>query len=142
MLRSLVISKSINIVNSLLEDFIHCVYYFVEVFGGGTGYKFRWGVRGPYSDVLHRDLVRGILRKVKTDVWVRVERLMKRLGCDNSSPQTCLYLLSIAARLHMIASTVYPPVDDPVEYIVARFPGIKREDVERVWRVLVEEELV
>ncbi|HIP85661.1 MAG TPA: hypothetical protein EYH26_04605 [Pyrodictium sp.] len=142
MLRSLVVSKSVSIVGGLLEDFVHCVYYFVEVFGGGAGYKFRWGVRGPYSDMLHRDLVRGRLRKVKVDVWERVEELMRKLGCDSSSPQTCLYLLSIAARLHMIVSSTYPPVDDPVEYIVARFPGIRREDVERVWRILVEEGLI
>jgi len=142
MLRSLVVGKGISVVGGLLEDFVHCVYYFAEVLGGGVGYKFRWGVRGPYSDDLHRDLVRGKLRRVEANVWAHVEGLMRRLGCDSSSPQVCLYLLSIAARLHMVASSTYPPVDDPVEYIVTKFPGVKREDVERVWRVLVEEGLV
>jgi len=142
MLRSLVVGKGISAVSGLLEDLVHCVYYFAEALGGGVGYKFRWGARGPYSDDLHRDLVRGRLRRVKADVWAHVERLMRRLSCDSSSLQVCLYLLSIAARLHMVASSTYPPVDDPVEYIVARFPGVNRGDVERVWRVLVEEGLV
>jgi len=142
MLRSLIVGRGTSVVSGLLEDFVHCVYYFAEVLGGGVGYKFRWGVRGPYSDSLHRDLVRGRLRKVEADVWAHVERLLRRLGCDGSSPRVCLYLLSIAARLHMVAFSTYPPVDDPVEYIVAKFPGVKRGDVERVWRVLVEEGLV
>jgi len=142
MLRSLIVGRGTSVVSGLLEDFVHCVYYFAEVLGGGVGYKFRWGVRGPYSDSLHRDLVRGRLRKVEADVWAHVERLLRRLGCDGSSPRVCLYLLSIAARLHMVAFSTYPPVDDPVEYIVAKFPGVNRGDVERVWRVLVEEGLV
>ena len=55
MLRSLIVGRGTSVVSGLLEDFVHCVYYFVEVLGGGVGYKFRWGVRGPYSNGLHRD---------------------------------------------------------------------------------------
>ena len=45
------------------------------------------------------------------------------------------YWLKLLVMLRFYAN-VYPPVDDPVEYMLAVYPGVPREDVERAWSAL------
>lgn len=102
---------------------IHLFYYLAGVCGWRR-YRFLWLDGRPWSPGLHRDLLTGRLEEPPPGV----RRCVERLAPDE---ETGL----LVARLHHVLS-LYPPVDDPVEYLRARYPLIPVEKLQQAWRRL------
>jgi hypothetical protein len=108
-----------------LNPMLHALYYLAEVSGGGFGYHFRLEGFGVYSSELARDVMRGRVKPIPLKAARRICELVTVL-CGDGLKRSCSYAIIVAARVHFIATRVYPPVDDPVEYASYRFPGMDR----------------
>ncbi len=114
---------------------LHAVYYLAAAAGDGLGYSFRLEGFGVYSPELARDAALGRLRPIARRAAQRLASLVASL-CGDGLRVDCGYAIVAAARVHFVATQVYPPVDDPVEYVSMRFPGMDRWVAERALRAL------
>ena len=120
---------------TLQRTVLHALYYLAKVMGFDVGYSFTLEGYGVYSHELARDLDRGKPRKLPAKAGHMLHRLTTML-CLNGFRRRCDHVIVVAARLHYIATQLYPPVDDPVEYTLLRFPGTDRRTAEHVLRSL------
>ncbi len=114
---------------------LHALYYLVESAGYKTGYRFEMEGFGVYSKQLAADLARGRPKPLPRAATTLLARLVKEL-CSNGLRTRCGYALIIAARLHFIARNLYPPVDDPIAYLLAKYPAADQHVVEYVFKTL------
>ncbi len=113
------------------DGLLHALYYLAKVLGYDVGYEFRYTSHGVYSEGIEGDRALGKLPSLPREAIAAVSKI---LGCNSN----CGYRLVVAANLHYIATKLYPPVDDPVEYYLARYPGAKKSEVEEILRRLHE----
>ena len=115
----------------LAEFALHAIYYLASVTGYNVGYSFVLDGFGVYSPELARELRRGTVRSLPRGSKTVLGRVVREL-CARVKGVECSYALIYAARLHFIAKRLYPPVDDPIEYAVLRYPGMDRAVAEAV----------
>ncbi len=120
---------------SVAREFVlHALAYLASIIEGSDGYSFVLDGFGVYSPDLTKDLKGGQRGRVVAKLR-KASKLAREL-CRLVSSVECGYVLIYAARLHFIATRLYPPVDDPVEYSILRYPGMDRSVAESVLAAL------
>jgi len=113
------------------------VYIAQKVFNLHFGYRFKWGVRGPYSRSLAKDLRAGsIHEKCICEENLKLSAIRDFLE-DLKSVNIKLELaLEIAASYTMLRYDVYPRPTDPLEELLKRKPNITLRDAQAVTKIL------
>lgn len=117
---------------------VHAVYYLAFVLGYPvySDWRCRLGV-GVWSPSLAGDLEAGVVRRLPVEAAEAVARLLAPLAA-----RLGVGAARLLAELHWVATRVYPPVDDPVEYVTLLHPLLDGELVAEAWRRLREAKLI
>mgnify|MGYP000212134569 CR=1 FL=1 len=113
------------------------VYIAQRIFNVHLGYRFKWGVKGPYSRGLAKDLRAGSTHeKCVCEENLKLTNIKEFLE-DLKSVNIKLELaLEIAASYIMLRYDVYPKPADPLEELLKKKPYITLRDAQAVTRVL------
>ncbi|MCD6341062.1 MAG: hypothetical protein J7L51_03845 [Desulfurococcales archaeon] len=117
---------------------IHWLVYIAQkVFNVHLGYRFKWGVKGPYSRGLARDLKAGNVReRCICDENLRLPSIREFLEDLRSTGIRLDKALEIAASYIMLRYDVYPKPPDPLEELLKKKPYITLREAQVIARVL------